>query len=285
VSAKAESLSVVLQDFTLVAGGTTFPCAPATVPAAAVIPITFPTGSDLNYVCSFGANKFGYQTDATVTAVDLGAKLQVKVQLENMPNTAPVFISFPNATHASTLGVAVNGGSSVNAVGSSVANFTGGTPVAIPPVSVDVTSTATSAAVTAGNFKLVINGSTEIPCALAAPVALPSVTATVAGPSAACTKAKGDVTAAQAAVTAAETKVKKDQAKVKKAKAKVKKAKAKVKKAAKAAKAKKAKAKKALKATQKVLKAATSTLKADTKKHGTAKTALTAATNAVTAAC
>lgn len=270
-SAKGESLSIAIQDFSLLAGASTFACTPVTVPAAVTVPITFPTGSDLNYLCSFGANKFAYLTDATVSAVDNGSALRVNVALENMPNTAPAAIVMPNAAHVATLAMSVNGSSSVNAVGNSVANFQGGTAVVVPTVSADVTTTATSAAVTANSFKLVVGGSTEIPCTLAAPVVLPAVTATtppVTGPSAACVKAQGDVKTTAAAVKKADTKVKSTKKAVKKATKAAKKAKGK--------KAKKAKAK--LKKAKKAASSAAKSAKSAKSKHS-------AATNAVKANC
>ncbi len=243
VSAKSESLSVVVSDFTITLGASTFTCtAPSPAPAAVTVPITFPSGSDLNYVCTFAANKFAYMTDATVTAKKKSAGVAVSVALEAMPNTAPAMIVIPDAAHAAELTLTPAGGAAVTATGSRVATFTGGTPVAMPALTATVPSASSPLALTAGSLVLTVNVGTKITCDLNPDTDLTAVTVVDN-----CTPAQAKVGPATAAVKSASAKVTSGKAKVKAAQTKVTKTTKALKKAKKAKKGKKAKVKAATK--------------------------------------
>ncbi|MEQ6902553.1 Ig-like domain repeat protein [Nocardioides sp. YIM 152588] len=167
VGAKAESLSVVIGDLDVTVGSSEFSCSPVETPSAMVVPIEFPEGADLNYVCSFGSNRFAYMTDVDLAAQrSSGGDVTVSAALEDMPNTAPAFIVLEDQAITATLEAGAEG-ASMDMTGGHTADFTGGVPVVIPALSATSATAADDLSVTLGDFALSVGGTTNIGCTIA----------------------------------------------------------------------------------------------------------------------
>lgn len=244
--------------------------------------VAAPVAKDLAFACDFSGSAFAFNTDLELTATQsTGGKVAVTAGLENMPNTAPPFVSLTDQNFVATLGTDHG-----DVIGSHIANFQGGVPVVIPGMAGKVTSAANPLTIAVEDFKIAVGNAGIVTCTLDAPK---SFTVDVAPKPQVCVDAETALTTAQAAIApataaagaataavkAATSKASSASSKSKAADKKATKANASVKKATKAAKkakTKKAKAK-AKKALSKAKKAASSAKKAASKAKTALKTA------------
>lgn len=237
---------------------------------------------DVGFACTFSGSPFSFFTNVELAATQSAAgKVSVTAGLENMPNTAPSFISLPNQKFVATLGTNLG-----DFTGSHNADFQGGVPVVMPDMAGKVTSSANPVSISVEDLTVTVGNAGTVECTLATPksftvdvapkpqvcidaeTALTKAQAAVAPATAAASGATAAVKAASSKASSASSKSKAADKKVTKANASVKKAT----KAAKKAKTKKAKTK-AKKAVSKAKKAASSAKKAASKAKSALKTA------------
>lgn len=140
------------------------PNGPALTSVDTITAVAAPAAKDLALACTFGGNQFAYPTDIDLTARETtGGQVAVTAELEDaMPNTAPVFVTAPNQEFVGTLTTGLGA-----LVGKHNADFNGGVPVVIPPMSGKFTGAGPSIDVSVQSFGLTVGGTmADISCTL-----------------------------------------------------------------------------------------------------------------------
>ncbi|WP_235735416.1 Ig-like domain repeat protein [Nocardioides alcanivorans] len=169
VAGSGDSLAIAVEEFDLAVGSSaSIPCT-LEAPVEFEVPVTElpvePIVKDLALNCTFSGNDFAYDTDVQFSAqATNGGSVQLSADLEDMPNTAPPFVSLPGQEFVATLGTDLG-----DLTGTRTGDFQGGTPVAIPTMTGAVAGAGDTLAVSVEEFTLAVGSAATIPCTLATP--------------------------------------------------------------------------------------------------------------------